>query len=257
MSYREAKSFKQFESFIAETDNTYVFNDNTSVHGVGMLLQLIKDMGLNPMITSELKRAMLTLFHIETVNMPNLESGRYILAPNHVSDLDALILGLLYPRIRVVAKNGWMDNERLRQFLDLHYDLCGLDRSSIHSLRALLKESIRYFNESCENRHYLVFSQGTISDFNRNSPERISTIAHKISERTGVPILPVFVEQASLGEPTRIVFDEPATLSRKDDFRLFWLEREAAMQDALTPPARRPRLTEKHSNNNKPGDPFF
>jgi 1-acyl-sn-glycerol-3-phosphate acyltransferase len=190
--------------------------------------------------------------------MPDLNRGRYIFAPNHVSDVDAPVLGLLHRKMRIVSKNDWTNNEKLKGFLGMHYDLRGLDRASLQSLRDLLTSSVAYFNDNGDdNRHFLVFSQGTISDFNNNSPERISTIAQKISEKTNVPIVIVFAEQVSLSHPTRIVFDEPMLLTKKDDFRQIWLEREKYLQNSLTPPARRPNLTAKHQNNNKPGDLYF
>lgn len=250
-------SYEIFKALVAKTANTYVFNNETSVKGIEALLDVIKDMGLDPMKTEDLRKGMVLLFNIEVLNMPDLESNRFIFTPNHVSDLDALVLGLLHPKIRIVSKADWTKNEKLRQFLDIHYDLYGLDRTSLQSLRVLLTDSINYFNESDENKHYLVFSQGTISDFNNNSLDRVSSIAQSISNKTDVPIVNIFIEQVSLDDPTRIVFDEPMKLSKKDDFRKIWLEREAAMQKALAPPARLPKLSRKHANNNKPGDPFF
>lgn len=253
----DSQNYKVFEKFIAETNETYIFDGKTSVEGIGMLLEVIKEMGLNPMKTEDFRQGLFDVFNIEIINMPDLNNSRFILTPNHVSDLDAFILGVLNPRIRIVAKADWADNARLRQFLDIHYDLCGLDRTSLQSLRHLLSESIDYFNSSSDSRHFLVFSQGTISDFNNNSKERISSIAQKVSVRTNVPILNVFIEQASLYKPTRIVFDEPMMLTKKDSFSDIWLEREKAMQDKLVPQARFPKLSYKHLNNNKPGDPFF
>ena len=189
--------------------------------------------------------------------MPDLDNNRFIFTPNHVSDFDAIVLGLLHPKIRIASKDDWTNNEKLRKFLDIHYDLYGFDRKSLQSLHVLLKDSIKYFNDSDENKHFLVFSQGTISNFNNNSLERISTFAQKLSNNTDVPIVNMFVEQVSIYHPTRIVFDEPMKLSKKDDFRKIWLEREKIMQDKLIPPARLPNLSHKHANNNKPGDPFF
>ena len=245
-----------FENFIATTGGTYVFNDESSITGIGILLEVIKDMGLDPMKTEDLRKGMMSLFNIEILNMPDLESNRFIFTPNHVSDLDALILGLLNPNIRIVSKDDWTSNEKLRQFLDIHYDLYGLNRASLSSLRGLLVEAINYFSDN-NNKHYLVFCQGTISDFNNNSLDRISPIAKNISEKTGVPIVNVFIEQVSIYYPTRIVFDKPMSFSKKDDFRKIWLEREISMQNALDPPARSPKLSYKHGNNNKIGDPFF
>lgn len=257
MAKMNTENFKIFENLIFNTDSTYVFNEETSVKGIGVLFEIIKDMGLDPMKTDDLKKGILSLFNIEILNMPDLENSRFIFTPNHVSDLDAIILGLLHPKIRIVSKSDWTNNEKLRQFLDIHYDLCGLERTSIPSLRYLLTDSINYFNDNEENKHYLVFSQGTISDFNHNSLERISPIAQKISDKTNVPIVNIFMEQASLYHPTRIAFDKPMKLSKSDDFRKIWLEREKTMQNTLVPPARLPKLSHKHANNNKPGDPFF
>lgn len=257
MARLNSESFTLFESTIAATGNTFAFDGETSVDCMRTLLGVIGDMGLDPMVSADLNKGMMFLFDIEIINMPDLANGRYILAPNHVSDLDAMILGLLHPGIRIVSKSAWTENVMLRQFLSRHYDLRGLDRTSMASLRSLLAETIRYFQEGGDGRHFLVFSQGTISDFNRNSPERVSTIAQQVSLKTGVPIVPVFIEQVSLCRPTRIVFDAPRTVARGEDFRALWLEREAALQASLTPPARMPRLSEKHANNNRPGDPFF
>jgi hypothetical protein len=271
-TFKTTENFKVFEDLVAQTGNTYMFNDETSIKGSVILLNLIKEMGLNPMDTDELREGINLLFNIEVINMPDLENNRFILTPNHVSDFDAVVLGLLYPKIRIVSKNAWTNNKELRKFLDIHYDLYGFDRASVQSLRSLLRDAIDYFNKSStsdendenqnendekENKHYLIFSQGTISDFNHNSAERISTVAQKISGRTGVPIVNMFIEQVSIYEPTRIVFDEPMILGREDDFRKIWIEREKAMQEELIPAARLPVLSHKHKNNNKPGDPFF
>jgi hypothetical protein len=221
------------------------------------LLEAVKGMGYNPMVTEELRAGIHSLFNVEFINKPDFNNGRYILAPNHVSDFDAPILGILHPKIRVVSKTDWTENEKLSSFLRLHYDLYGLDRTSLQSLRNLLSDSAAYFNDNADNRHFLVFCQGTISDFNNNGLERISPIAQKISDKTDVHIVNVYVEQVSFTRPTRIVFDEPMKPARQDDFRRIWLERLRMMQDSLDPPARRPNLTEKHANNNRPGDPYF
>lgn len=257
MSKPNTESYKKLEKLIAESGNTYAFSADASLECFKALFEIVKEMGFDPMKTDELRQGIMLLFNIEIINGPDFENNRFILTPNHVSDWDAIIFGLLYPKIRIVAKTDWTSNEKLKPFLDLHYNLYGLERTSLHSLRGLLADSIRYFNESDDNRHFLVFSQGTISDFNNNSPERISTIAQKISVKTNVPIVNVYSEQVSLYHPTRIVFDKPIILSSKDDFRNIWLEREKSMQSSLVPPARYPNLLHKHANNNKPGDPFF
>jgi len=248
---------ENFKKLIEETGETYAFNAETSVQGFVLLFEVIKEMGLNPLITSELREGLFRLFNIELIKVPDLDNSRFIFTPNHVSDFDAIVLGLALPKTRIVAKTDWTNNEKLRKFLDLHYDLYGLDRSSLQSLHILLADAVKYFEDKTKtNKHFLVFSQGTISDFNNNSVERISTIAHKVAVNADVPVVNIFIEQVSLTYPTRIVFDEPIKLSRKDDFRSIWLERELVLQNSIDS-ARRPKLTHKHSNNNKPGDLFF
>lgn len=102
----DTESFKRFENLISKTGSTYVFNNETSVAGIGVLLEVIKDMGLDPMKTEDLREGIMFLFNIEMVNMPDLENHRFIFTPNHVSDLDAIILGLLHPKIRIVSKTS-------------------------------------------------------------------------------------------------------------------------------------------------------
>ena len=257
MAIFNIESFRIFERLIAETGNTYSFDAESSVAGMITLFEVIKDMGLNPMETEDIKQGLLSLFNVEFINMPDLSKTRYIFTPNHVSDFDAILLGLLHPKILIVSKSDWTNNVGLKGFLDLHYNLYGFDRASLKGLRDLLKYSIDYFATGNDNKHYLIFSQGTISDLNKNSLERISPIAQRISDRTDVSIVNIYLEQVSLYHPTRIVFDNPVMLSQKQDFRSFWLERETEMQKSLDPPVRLPVLSHKHSNNNRPGDPFF
>lgn len=251
------ESFKTFEMLIKKTDYTYAFNNETSVKCIETIFNIIKDMGLDPINTEDLKKGVKSLFNIEIFNMPDLENNRFIFTPNHVSDIDALILGLLHPRIRIVAKEEWTNNCELRKYMDTHFDLYGFNRNSLQSVYDLFVDSVHYFNDDNENKHYLIFSQGTISDFNNNSLKRISSVAKKVSIKANIPIVNVFVEQVSLNDPTRIVFDQPMELSKEDDFRKIWLEREEAMQKALIPKARLPKLSYKHANNNKPGDAYF
>jgi len=255
MSPKGSEKMENFKKLIEDTGETYSFDGETAVKGFGLLFEVIKGFGLNPLVTSELREGLMRLFNIEIINVPDLDNNRFIFTPNHVSDFDAVVLGLIIPKVRIVAKKEWAENEKLRKFMDLHYDLYGLDRSSLQSLHILLKDAVEYFEDKTD-KHFLVFSQGTISDFNNNSLERISTIAHKVSLNADVPVVNIFIEQVSLNHPTRIVFDEPIKLSRKNNFRSIWLERELVLQNSIDS-ARRPKLTHKHSNNNKPGDLFF
>jgi hypothetical protein len=255
--YKNMTNYAELRRLVAETGGTFAFSGELAALGFKALFGIVSDMGLDPRNTNELREGVRRLYNVQPENVPNLYNERFILCPNHVSDFDAVVLGLFHPHIRIVAKTDWTNNDKLRGFLELHYDLYGLERGSAKSLRALLQDSIDYFNKDDAIRHFLVFSQGTISDFNNNSAERISSIARVLSEKTGVPVVNVFTEQVSLDHPTRVVFGKPRVLGKHDDFPNLWLEDERCMQNALEPPARRPTLTKKHANNNKPGDEFF
>ncbi|MCL2229351.1 MAG: 1-acyl-sn-glycerol-3-phosphate acyltransferase [Firmicutes bacterium] len=248
---------KLLEQIIQATDGTYSFNGESALQMFKALFGTIKEMGLDPMKKSDFKTGLYKLFNIELVNMPDLENGRFILAPNHVSDIDALVLGLLHPKILIVIKQEWDENEKLKVFKDMHYHTYGLDRTNVASLRNLMRDSIEYFTSDTESKHFLVFCQGTISDFNKNSLERISKMPQTIQMNADVPIVPIFIEQVSLTQPTRVVFGKPIKLTRDDNYAQAWLDTLKKLQDGLKPVARKAKLTHKHSNNNKPSDPFF
>jgi len=251
-------ALSKLEELLKSTDFTYSFGSETAGKICKTLIQIMMEKGLDPRTFDGFGRGILEIFNVEVVNMPDLDKGRYIFVPNHVSDFDALILAVLHPRIRVVSKNDWAKDDGIKDFWSTHFDLYGIDRTSMLSLRNLLRDSFEYFSEQDKSKHLLIFSQGTISDFNKNSPERVSSLAKKISDRANVPMLPIFVEQASLHHPTRIVFGEPIKLSDTDDFRMVWLDSMRGLQESLkNPPARVAKLSHKHSNNNKPGDEFF
>jgi len=251
------EAIMNFENLIIKTENTYAFNSETSIEGMAALLEVIKSMGLDPMETDELRKGIMKLFKVEVINKPNMVNSRFILAPNHVSDFDAPILGLLHRNIRIISKTDWTENVKLQLFLKMHYDLRGLNRNSKESLFTMLKETINYLKENEAGKHFMIFSQGTISDFNNNGLERVSNVAKLIAVETNTPIVCMFIEQPSIYYPTRIVFDEPIKINKGDDFREIWLERLTLLQNSLSPKARKPQLTEKHSNNNKKGEIYF
>lgn len=240
------------------TWQTYSFDSKKIEQHLDELVKILMDTGVDFTDRKQLKGGFEKLFHIEYCNMPDLTVRNYILASNHVSDFDALILGLLHENIRIVSKNDWVENDALSKFLSLHYDLIGIDRESkINQARALVG-LIKYLALPGETRHVLIFPQGTISDINNNSVERVQEGVFALSCKSQTPILPIFVEQANFEFPTRIVFGEPMEIpERNQDFRKLWREQIIALQNSAIPPARRPVLTEKHANNNKPGDPFF
>jgi len=245
------------KQLIETTNNTYSFGSETAGKIVKVLVQSMMERGYDPRTFDGFGKGILEIFDVQTINMPDLTKDRYVMVPNHVSDFDALILAVLHPHIRVVSKSDWAKDEGIRSFWETHFDLYGLDRTSAMSLRNLLRDSFTYFTEETpSDKHMLIFSQGTISDFNKNAPERVSTLAKKIADRSNIKLLPIFVEQPSLHHPTRIVFGTPMQMVEGEDFRTNWLNEMKKLQSTL-PNARQPKLSHKHANNNKPGDEFF
>jgi len=234
------------------------------------LFSYFKKSGLNPHVTEEWKNGIFQLFNIQVINLPDLDKNNYILLSNHISDFDAIILGLLYPSIRIVAKIGWATNKELMDFLGLHYNIVGIFRDfEIDELNAEEKKaaeehnmkinlnSYRYLKDTSEAHHLLVFPQGTISDINKNSKERINPSFARIAAATKTSIINIFLEYPGTDGETRIIGGEPYNIAGRNlDHRQIWLDDMIALQNKLDN-VRKPVLSEKHSLNNNPGEPFF
>jgi len=247
------------------------------------LFSYFTESGLNPYNTTDWKKGIFQLFGVQTVNMPDLDKESYILASNHISDFDAIILGLLHPKIRILSKIGWATNEELIGFLKLHYDIVGIYRN--HELEALpaperkaakehnfsqLRAINRYLKDTEQPQHLLIFPQGTISDINKNSVERVNPGFAKMAHANKVQVINIFIEYPRLGDTLRVIFGSPYQVSGRTnsnnvcdhtsvpavDYRQRWLEDVIGLQHALGD-IREPILSEKHMNNNAPGELHF
>ena len=229
-----------------------------------------KKCGLNPYIREEWKNGIFQLLGIQTINFPDLDKKNYILLSNHISDFDAIILGLLHPKIRIISKIGWAKNKELMDFLKLHYDIVGIYRDSEiekldgeekkaakeHNIKININ-SYKYLKDTNEAHHLLIFPQGTISDINKNSKERINPSFARIAEATNTSLINIFTEYSSVDGGTRIVFGNPYNITGHNlDYREIWLNDVTALQNQLEN-VRKPVLSEKHSHNNNPDEPFF
>jgi 1-acyl-sn-glycerol-3-phosphate acyltransferase len=234
------------------------------------VFRYFKEAGLNPLVTEDWKKGIYQLFRVRVIDAPDLDAGNYILCPNHVSDLDALILGLLHPRIRVVAKTAWAANEELMGFCKLHYDIVGVYRdpeiarmtdgektaANEHNCKITM-DTLKYMKDTGSARHLLIFPQGTISDINKNGLPRIGPGFARIAMSSKARAVNVFLEYPSMEGDTRIVFGAPyAVTDRHHDYRQTWLDGVLALQNRLED-VRTPVFSEKHAHNNSPGDPYF
>jgi hypothetical protein len=246
------------------------FSGAEAVDAKNKLFEYFKYVGLNPLDTAEWKKGIFRLLDIETVNLPNFSENNYILASNHISDFDAVILGLLCPGIRIISKIGWAANEELMGFLRLHYDIIGIYRDcDINALDDGKKkearkhnydvtiDALKYLKGAGKGRHLLIFPQGTISDVNNNSKERVNLGFVKMAFAAKVDVVNVFTEYPDIGGKTRVVCGTPYTVGdRNRDYRQDWLDSVVALQNLLSD-VRKPNLSEKHAQNNNPGEPYF
>jgi hypothetical protein len=238
-------------------DDNLSFSGEEAANYVRVFVEKLMNLGVDLKNKEEVKQGIFQLFNVELHNMPDLNSKDYILASNHISDFDAIILGLLHDNIRILSKKEWVQNETLMSFVSNYYDVIGVDRKSSGDMTKALIDLTKYLKNESSPKHILLFPQGTISDINHNSIDRISNGIFSLSFLTNKPILPFFLEQPSMTDKTRIVFGNEIMIKDKEDHRSEFIEELKMLQSKLDPPPRTPKLSYKHSNNNKIGDPFF
>jgi len=233
------------------------FNGSEAIKTLKELFRGFKKAGINPYITQKWKKGIFRLFGVTATNLPDFNRKNLILLPNHISDFDAVILGLLHPRIRIIAKKEWTDNSELMELLNLHYHIVGVDRSSQNDNIGILKSSIKYLKDHSQVRHLLIFPQGTISDINKNSTERVNPGFAKLAMASQTDIVTMFTEYPGTDGPTRIICGDPHPVTDPGlDYRQIWLDEVIALQNSLNN-VREPVLSKKHSLNNNPDEPYF
>lgn len=238
-------------------DNCFSFSGEAAANYLDVFLQKLIDFSVDVNNKTDFKRGIFRLFNVELYNMPDLDSKDFILASNHVSDFDAIILGILHDNIRILSKKEWVENQKLMSFVSRYYDLIGVNRNSSGDMTKALINLTKYLKSEASPKHVLIFPQGTISDINHNSIDRIYNGIFSLSYLTQIPILPIFLEQPSMTDKTRIVFGKEIVINDKADHRHEWMEELIALQRTMDPLPRTPVLSNKHMNNNKIGDPFF
>lgn len=202
------------------------------------------------------------LYRVKEYNKPDLTNGQYILCPNHVSDADGPVMWSHNDNIRILAKKECFKHKAMAIFLNMA-DIVKVDRDAHNGVELL--EAIDYFKDG-ENKLFMLFPQGTISDINKNKLARIKSGAFFISAKANVPIIPVFLEQPRLFRRTRVVYGSPmymegAVVNGKVDkkvlekYRLQWQQEIFKLQDMAVKyenrPIRKLKLSEKHANNNE------
>ena len=222
----------------------------------------------------ETKKMLLKVYNFKAYNVPeNLTTTSYIIATNHLTDSDApLIMSYYYklmhqvintyPELFVFAKencfNGVSIPKELIPILEFE-KVFAVDRKSSGGSMAAIRAAQKWFSEGEKPKHFLIFSQGTIYDINKDRAEDIERGAFWLARLLGIPVLPAFIEQVVEGAENRLVFAKPIFIPKDcrnfDDHKQLWLERVIEAQNELVTltgiPAREAMLDEEHQTRKR------
>ena len=213
---------------------------------ITLLCKMIHKLGLNHECGADFFEGARHIFNLQIVNMEDYKHGKYILVPNHVSEFDGLLFGTILPQMLVVAKSDWVSNPNLNGFIEKLFPVVGLIRKDSASGMNVMRKCIQHLNES-QDGAVTIFVQQTIADIDITKPEDVASGACYIAKKTGAQMIPVYCEQVSTEQPTRVVFGSPIVCEDKKEFGEAWLRSERALRDSITSPsARQPVLCEKH-----------
>jgi len=241
-----SEELSRLKCLIKEYGGVDSYTTTQAVTLFGQICKIISVMGLNPENRTDFLEGVRQIFNLQFVNMCDFEHGKYVFVPNHVSEFDGILFGIIIPHMLVVAKSDWVSNPRLNTFIDMFFDIVGIVRKDNISGMKALKRCIEHLNKT-ENSAVTIFVQQTIADIDLTLPEDIASGAQFIAQKASAKIIPVYCEQVSTESPTRIVFGSPITCKNKDEFGDAWLRSEFELRATITSPnARPPILCEKH-----------
>lgn len=222
----------------------------------------------------EIKKMLLKTYNFKAYNAPeDFTTASYVIATNHLTDSDApLIMSYYYgcmhqvkntyPELFVFAKedcfNGVSIPKELMPILEME-KVIPVDRKSLGGSMAAMRTAGKWFAEGEKPKHFLIFSQGTIYDINKDMAEDIEPGAFWLARLLGIPVLPAFIEQAVEGASNRLVFGKPILIPKDcrnfDAHKQLWLERVIEAQNELETltgiPAREAVLDEEHQTRKR------
>lgn len=222
----------------------------------------------------ETKKKILELYNFKAYNIPeDFTTTSSIIAANHLTDSDApLIISYYYelmhpvkstyPELFVFAKencfNGVSIPMELKPILEKE-KVFGINRNRINGSLEAIKAAKKWFSEGELPKHFLIFSQGTIYDINKDTAADIEKGAFWLAGLLEIPILPAFIEQAVEGEENRLVFGKPISIPKAchnfDEYKQLWLEKVIEAQNLLETltgtPARETILDEEHQTRKR------
>ncbi|WP_322627107.1 lysophospholipid acyltransferase family protein [Aedoeadaptatus coxii] len=127
------------------------------------------------------------IYPYEVINMPTIEDKAYVLIANHKSNLDPLILSILFPR-----KIRWMAKKELFETPFIKHVMKGVDAISVDRDNGDAKSTLQAIRVIKRGEVLGIFPEGT----------RVKRIDYKaakpgtvlLAARTGTDIIPVYIE---------------------------------------------------------------
>lgn len=117
-----------------------------------------------------------------------------------------------YPELFVFAKedcfNGVSIPKDLKPILEQE-KVFDINRKRINGSWESIKAAKKWFAEGETPKHFLIFSQGTIYDINKDKVANIEKGVFWLARLLDIPVLPAFIEQAVEGAENRLVFGKP------------------------------------------------
>lgn len=247
-----------------------LFND----HNQEEILSIVNNPVLLKQRIVEAKKMLLQTYHFKAYQIPeDFTRCSYVIAANHLTDSDApLIMSFYYdlmhpvigtyPELFVFAKencfNGVSIPKELTPILELE-KVFAVDRNTSGGSMAAIKAAEKWFTQGVKPRHFLIFSQGTIYDVNKEKAEDIERGAFWLARRLSIPVLPAFIEQAVEGARNRLIFGEPISIPKGcrhfESYKQLWLERVLEAQNQLAAltgtPAREAVLDAEHQTRKR------
>lgn len=244
--YEISEELSYLNALIKEYGGVDSYTTTQAVTIFELICKMVSKLGLNPECRSDFFEGVCQIFNLQFINMDDYEHGKYVFVPNHVSEFDGVLFGIIIPNMLVVAKSDWVSNPRLNGFVEKFFSIVGVIRKDKSSGMKVLKRCIDHLDKA-KDSSVTIFVQQTIADIEITTPEDIASGAYFIAKKSSAHIIPVYCEQVSTENPTRIVFGSPLICTDKNDFGTAWLRSEFALRDSITTPiARPPMLCEKH-----------
>ena len=245
----------RMKALIEEFGGVDSYTTTQAVSIFELLFKMTREVGLDPEKSNEFFEVASKVYNLEIHNLAKLDIDmqyfscfylKYVFVPNHISEFDGLILGTILANMMVVAKTDWVSNPDLNAYIEKLFSIVGLHRRDTTSGLEVLRKCAEHLEKN-ENGGVTVFVQQTIAALDITTPEDIAVGVIFIAQKTAAPIVPVYIEQVSVDQPTRIIFGEPMECMNKRKFGEEWLKNELELRAKITSPAARvPVLCEKH-----------